>query len=261
MSQTIPSPPPDSHIPSGDPPHVPAHGDENPARATLAQRVRRLLSGRLVFDIAAGAALVALLAYAVSTDPAFRWPRRNRSQAPAIALTAAAALPPPGFVSVPELPILPQGRLRVSLLRAGDYAKSVDGEVVNALLPQVLARRGLPPGIYGAIFRYRGHPLPALVAEVRSGSRTTLAPPLRALAAIEYREGLEQAGTGPNPDVSYFRRVLRLQPNHVNAHLQLAAYELVRGSRYLAQWHLDAVRRADPGNADAARVQRLLRGR
>jgi cytochrome c-type biogenesis protein CcmH/NrfG len=45
----------------------------------------------------------------------------------------------------------------------------------------------------------------------------------------------------------------------VNAHLQLAAYEMAHGSRSAAERHLAAARRLEPHNPDAVALARLLR--
>jgi hypothetical protein len=91
------------------------------------------------------------------------------------------------------------------------------------------------------------------------GRTAALALSPRELAEIEYEAGVDSAAANRDSDVGYFQRVLQLDPDHVNAHLQLAAYGLIRGSAQDVETHLAAVRKVAPRNASASEIERLLR--
>jgi hypothetical protein len=181
-------------------------------------------------------------------------PRRRPAPAP------SAVRPDPlrlGFVHL-QLPAeVPRELVRVSLLRGGEYARSTDGEALTQITPERLAQKALEPGHYVAVVRYRGTPLEGVVAAVEESRQTAVQPPLRELAAVEYQAGL--AGAAAGADVARFRRTLALDPQHVNAHLQLAAYALLTGRTSETRRHLRRVRAVEPDNPHAARLERLLR--
>jgi hypothetical protein len=152
----------------------------------------------------------------------------------------------------------PQALMRVSVLRSGEYARGTGGGVLSQVPPERLAETELAPGWYVVILRYRGTPVSGIVAQVGPGRQAPVTVPREELAAIEYQAGLRASGEGGAADVPYFRRTLAMDPDHLNAHLQLAAYALLRGAPREVRTHLAAVRRVSPGNPHAARVERLL---
>jgi len=189
-----------------------------------------------------------------------------RASAPRAAQAPKPAEPPAkraqtGNVLVQAPRGIAPAELRVSLLRFGEVARAADGRPVSNLAPAQLRAVHLEPGIYVARVNYRDLSLPELVADVTAGEPSPLAITTTALAEAEYAAGLRASEKGGTADIPYFRRAVRLNPGHLDAHLQLAAFELVNGSRRSVQGHLTAVRRIDPDNPDAARVERLLRGR
>jgi hypothetical protein len=149
--------------------------------------------------------------------------------------------------------------LTVSLMRYGDTARATDGTPLARVPIRALEGKRLEPAPYVVQFEYRGQRVDGGVASIQPGEQIKLRVPTAALADIEYRSGLRHVRQGG--DIPYFRRAVRLDPAHVAAHLQLAAYELLRGSPRRARQHLAAVRRKEPGNPYAARISRMLQQR
>jgi hypothetical protein len=208
--------------------------DTRPARPT----------GRLILGVGA-AALLAITATVLLP----RTKHRHATAPPAPAL--------PGHLSVRVPAGIEPALLSVTVLRDRRLAETLDAKLLDEVTTTQLAAQPLRAGAYQLRFLYRKKLLAETTAEVRAGENASVQPSERELAEIEYEAGLRRQGSPE--EKGYFERVLRLNPDHVNAHLQLAAYELVHGSRPAAERHLAAVRRLDPHNADAVALARLLR--
>jgi hypothetical protein len=148
---------------------------------------------------------------------------------------------------------------RTTLLRFGEVARS-EGKALDRLTADELAVTPVEPGIYVARHRYLGRPLPDSVVRITPGTPAVIRPAARDLAEAEYRLGIDTDLQG-KAGVEHFRRAVKLNPDHVQAHLQLAAYELLSGSPGAVKAHLAAVRRVEPNNPEAKRVARILRQR
>lgn len=163
----------------------------------------------------------------------------------------------PGMVAVR----LPKGvqtsQLRVTLLQGNEVAHTTGRMAVKQIPAMQLVGRSLDPGAYVARFVYRGRALPELQAVVRPGGRTVIVVPRAHLAEAEYLGGLQAAKDG-KPDVPFFQRALKMNPKHLGAHLQLAAFQMAHGTRVGAERHLHVVRQEDPQNKDLERVERML---
>jgi hypothetical protein len=167
----------------------------------------------------------------------------------------------PGSLAVSFPTGITPNLLRVTVRRDGQLAESVEGEIVSRIPSEALARTLLLPATYSVRFTYRGKQLKDVPAQVYNGGRTLVEPPLKQLAEVEYQTALAIASEGGEDDLLLFKRTLGFDPYHVNAHLQLAAYQVMNGLYRQAKEHLEAVRQVDPDNADAARIERLLRQR
>lgn len=161
-----------------------------------------------------------------------------------------------GFLAVQ----VPEGalgsQLRVRVLQDGHAARTLNGEALEGISAGSLGGKSLPPGMYTVQFVYRGKALPEMHVEVVNGRRTRVRPPRGALAEAEYAaaEAADVNGDG----TSGYARTLRLDPQHVNAHLQLAAAAAERGDLSTAERHLAAAERLEPGNPSAAEVRQVL---
>jgi hypothetical protein len=165
--------------------------------------------------------------------------------------------PLPGLLSVRIPAGIDPALLSATVMRDHQLAEGLDSKRLDQVMASTLAAQPLRAGVYQLRFLYRKKLLAEMTAEVRASECVIIQPPDRELADIEYEAGLRSQGSPE--EKGYFRRVLLLDPNHVNAHLQLAAYEMVHGSPSAAERHLAAVRRLDPHNADAVALARLLR--
>jgi hypothetical protein len=223
-------------VPLQKPPFMPP-GTEFPERRPT-RPIGRLIVGAGVVTLAAIAMVLA--------------PRPRHQHAP---LPSAPALP--GLLSVRVPAGVEPTLLSATVLHDHRLAEALDSKLLDQVTATQLAAQPLRAGVYELRFLYRKKLLAEMTAEVRAGECTTLQPSARELADIEYEAGLRSQGSPE--EKGYFERVLLLDPNHVNAHLQLAAYELVHGSRPGAERHLAAVWRLDPHNADAVSLMRLLR--
>jgi hypothetical protein len=170
---------------------------------------------------------------------------------------APNAAPLPGLLSVRIPAGIDPALLSATVMRNHQLAEGLDLRRLDQVMVSTLAAQPLRPGVYQLRFLYRKKLLAEMTAAVRASECVTIQPPDRELADIEYEAGLRSQGSPE--EKGYFHRVLLLDPDHVNAHLQLAAYELVHGSRSAAERHLAAIRRLDPHNADAVALARLLR--
>lgn len=218
---------------------------------------RRFPFGALLLALAGGVLLVGTTAYVVSA--LFARPVVPREK---LAPTGALAAPvQPGALAVSLPPGVPHSVMRVSLHHQGEIAMSRDGKPVKGLEPARLATRELEPGVYVVRMTYRGSPVPDAVADIRPGVTTLLQLSAKEMANVEYQAGLVADAQGGDAGMPYFRRVLRFNPDHVDAHLQLAAYELLHGSAEQVKQHLAAARRMVPDSPEVADVERLLRQR
>lgn len=159
------------------------------------------------------------------------------------------------WVGVPG-PVSPAD-LRLTLLRYGEPVPISEREKLDRVEADRVQGAPLPPGFYVVRFTYLGVALPDEVTQVSPGQRLVLRPREEEMAKIEYRSAIDGA-TYQDADIPHFRRVLELDPHHAGAHLQLAAYELLRGSPASVRKHLAAARRLHPDNPEADRVERLL---
>lgn len=177
---------------------------------------------------------------------------------PAQAIPAAPQL---GSVAV-AVPAPLQGQpLRITLLQSGKPAKSEAGTPLAGLSPAELAEEDVQPGLYAAQIFYRGRRVSQKAARIEPGAALQMTLPERDLARVEYQAGLAADRRRAGDGIAYFRRAARLDDRHVDARLQLAAYELVHGSAEAVRNHLRAIRQIDPDNRDAAAVERLLKQR
>lgn len=148
--------------------------------------------------------------------------------------------------------------LNVSLIQGAGFAAGLQGQPLRRLSLEAMAATSLKPGHYVGVFSYRGHACEGIPVHIRKGDTTLLEGPRKELAHIEYVAALEVSRKTPDADIQYFERVIALDPDHVNAHLQLAAYALARNSASAAREHLSVVERVDPHNPHIARIRRLL---
>jgi hypothetical protein len=166
-----------------------------------------------------------------------------------------------GSLSVAVPGWLPDGYLRMTLVREGQPASTVDGGPVDSVPAELLGEKKLEPALYHVRFIYRENHIEERAVEVRSGVHAELTPNLAEMAKVEYQLGLQADAAHAGGGITYFRRSVKLDAKNVPAHLQLAAVELLRGSVPAVRDHLKAVRAVDPGNADAAAVEKLLASR
>lgn len=159
-----------------------------------------------------------------------------------------------GSLSVKIPAALQQQPLRIDLLQSGQ-------PVFENLPPAELAARSLKPGPYKARITYRGQTVLERDVQVQPGEAAALSLPLREIARIEYHEGVLADARRSGDGIPYFRRAARLDAKHIDARLQLAAYELLHGSAEAVRNHLRAIRALDPDNPDARIVERLLKQR
>lgn len=181
-------------------------------------------------------------------------PPPRRRTAPA---AATVRVQPPGRARVDLPASVPQELTRVSLIRNGDYARTPDGVQLRDVRADYLEALPLTPGLYVAMFTYREAPVGGDVVQVDSGHTVQVRVPVKKMAEVEYAAALEAPAVG-NTDVARFQRTARLDPQHVNARLQLAAWALSQGDRRMARAELASVRRIDPRNPHLQRVARLL---
>lgn len=240
---TLPAQEPETHsepAPRPDPPEMPAPPPTPPA---LRQRPVSWRSLVAVAVLVAGLIGVGMV--------------RRQEEAPLPAPKPSATISAGSLML--DLPRSVVAReFRTTLLRMGEIARSGNW-VVDRLPPDELASIPLEPGVYVARFRYLNQALPDSVVQVKLEG-TTVQPSRRDLAEAEYNAGIARDGRG-NAGVAYFRRAVALNPSHVKAHLQLAAFELLSGSPRRVRQHLAAVRKVQPRNPDAKRVEALLRRR
>jgi hypothetical protein len=200
--------------------------------------------GRLILGIGAATVIAA----------AFWAPRLKHRPA----LTPAPPAPAlPGHLSVQVPDGVDPALLSVTVLRDHRLAETLEARPLDEVAAAELTAQPLRAGVYQIRFTYRKKLLAEATTEVRAGQSAAVQPAARELAEVEYEAGLRCQGSPE--EKGCFEHVLRLDPNHVNAHLQLAAYEMVHGDRPAAGHHLAAVRRLDPHNADAVALTRLLR--
>jgi hypothetical protein len=168
---------------------------------------------------------------------------------------------PPASISL----YVPNGadprELRVTLLESGSPAQSESGKAVRDLDPSALSAVRVKPGNYVARVTYRGKLAADLTLEAAPGARKMLPLSGRKLAALEYAAGEAADRFREGDGIPYFRRTVQLDAKQVPARLQLAAYELVHGAPNAVRAQLNAVRRLDPANKDAAAVEKLLQMR
>lgn len=167
-------------------------------------------------------------------------------------------------VEVPSA--LPSGSLWVTVLQNGKTVKSPGGELLERKSPEKLGGVSLAPGSYTVRFVYRRTPLREVRAEIRKSEDSVVQPSRWQLADIEYSAGEAAAKTGGqgvygDTDVAHFQRTLKLDPDHVNAHLQMAVYELLRGTPMEVRQHLESVRRIAPRHAELPKIEALLEKR
>ncbi len=175
----------------------------------------------------------------------------------------AAPIPQlPGTVRLSIPTAVSPALTRISLYRGGDYAESAPGVPLRDLRAELLTEMPLPPGVYVAMVRYRGETVGGDAFQVQPGQDTAFELPLKEMAAVEYRAGLEAANgdIARRADIARFQRTVKLDPSHVNARLQLAADALARGDRKGAHSQLATVRKLEPKNRHAQRIARLLGG-
>ncbi len=171
-----------------------------------------------------------------------------------------------GRLSV-EVPTgLPSNSLRVTVVRANQPVKTARGELLKGVPPEKIGGVTLEPGSYIVRFLYRQTPLREVRAEIRRGQDTIIQPSRWQLADIEYTAGEAAARLGGpdqhgDSDVVHFRRTLTLDPDHINAHLQMAAYELLNGKRSDVERHLGNIRRLAPQHPDLVQLEALLKKR
>lgn len=171
-----------------------------------------------------------------------------------------------GRLSVEVPSGLPANSLRVTVVRDNAPAKAANGELLKGLPPEKIGGVSLKPGSYIVRFLYRRTPLREVRAEIRRGQDTIIQPSRWQLADIEYSAGEAAARLGSpdedgDSDVVHFRRALKFDPDHVNAHLQMAAYELLNGKRSDVERHLGNIRRLAPQHPDLAQLEALLKKR
>lgn len=228
------------------PPEAPV--ERQRARGWLGRAVERLLT----VAVAAG------LFYGLFTGTA----PRKRTPIPAAADPAAArpaaAKGARGLLAVPVPDGADPGALRVSILASGGYATPEKDRVLRLIPIEELAETPLPTGRYMAVFSYRDQVLPGISVTVQASRTQSLKLPREALARIEYETAIARQSAGENDDIQHLKRVVALQPGHVEAHLQLAAHALASGSRQEAEHHLQVVDRKDPGNPHAAKIARVM---
>ena len=146
-------------------------------------------------------------------------------------------------------------RLRITVFR-GDtvaLASSADGKPLNSMKPADLGKRQLNPGSYRLQFIYRDEKIPPVTVDVHAGEPTTVKPPLRELAQIEYEHGQATAS-----DIQHYKRTVELDPNHVDARLDLAAYYIQKDQWDEVKTQLKALRRLAPDNPDVSRIQQFV---
>ncbi|HTE20019.1 MAG TPA: hypothetical protein VK689_16770, partial [Armatimonadota bacterium] len=181
---------------------------------------RRFPFGALLIAFAGGVLLVGTTAYVVSA--LFERPLVPREK---LANSSALAAPQqPGALAVNLPPGVPHSVLRVTLHHQGKIARSSDGRPMQDLEPARLGTRELDPGVYVVRMTYRGSSVPEAVADIRPGVTTLLQLSPKEMANIEYQAGLVADAKGGDAGMPYFRRALKFNPDHVDSHLQLAAY-------------------------------------
>lgn len=148
--------------------------------------------------------------------------------------------------------------LRVSVLLGGSYAAPEKDRVMRLLTPEELAQAPLPPGHYTAVVSYRDQVLTGIPVDLQAGKTTPVMLPREELARIELEAALTRQSEGQDADIAHFERVIALDPEHVDARLQLAAHALATGATEEARRHLAVVERQDPHSPHAARIRRLL---
>ena len=173
------------------------------------------------------------------------------------------APPPPGtgILSLEIPTALPAGSVSATLLKDGATVTH-DGAKLENVPPDRIGGRAFPAGRYVLRFHYRKARLADVTAEVKDGEETAVGPSRFQLADIEYEAGLRASREGRavdnDIDVVHFRRAVGLDPEHVNAHLQLAVYELLNGSIAGVERQLEVVRRLEPKHPDLATIQSLI---
>jgi hypothetical protein len=153
------------------------------------------------------------------------------------------------------------GEVRVTLLQSGRPVQANGGATMRELDPSTLLAATFKPGLYVARVTYRGKPADDLTLRAAPGEPNVLPLAGPKLAAIEYAAGEAADRLHEGDGIPYFRRAVQLDRRHVPAHLQLAAFELVHGSPDAVKAQLTTVRQLDPGNKDAAAVEKLLQAR
>ncbi len=146
-------------------------------------------------------------------------------------------------------------RMRITVFR-GDtvaLAMSADGKPLNSMKPVDLGKRQLNPGSYRLQFIYRDEKIPPVTVDVHAGEPTSVKPPLRELAQIEYEHG-----QATSSDIQHYKRTVELDPNHVDARLDLAAYYIQKDQWDEVKTQLKALRRLAPDNADVKRIQEIV---
>lgn len=203
--------------------------------------------GAAIFSGFAGFALLSLLERPPS-------PKLPVGQVPVTA-------PGPGTLSLEAPPGTAVDALRVTLLESGKPAVSADGKKMARLTADELHQQAVKPGLYLARIFYRGKPVVDLAVKATSGVEGVIPLPGRKLATAEYDAGIAADSRRAGDGIPYFKRTAQLDERHVDARLQLAAYELLKGSVENVRAHLATLKRLDPDNREAAAIARILRER
>lgn len=230
--------------PTPPPPEMPTAGPFAPG--WLGRSVER------VFTILAAAALFYFLYSQTAPRKRAPIPVEAASARPAATANARGTV----LVQAPE-GSAPEA-LRVSILQGGIYAAPAKDQLLRLLSPADLAQAPLPAGEYTAVFSYRQQVLTGVPVRIQPGKATVLPVPRTELARIEYETALARQNEDRNADVEHFQRVVALDPEHLDARLQLAAHALATGEPEEARRHLDVIDRVDSTNPHAARIRRLL---